>query len=81
MGASINQFREYVGNKIANIKNDFVELTSGDIHREIGGYPGRNHRMPSCCIAMKEFMLDNDIIIRQPKKGKGATLTIRYYKR
>jgi hypothetical protein len=29
-----------------------VEINSGQLHREVGGYPGQNHRMPMCCAVM-----------------------------
>ena len=56
----------------------FIDITSGDLHREVGGYPGHNHRMPTCCYVMKENMRSGDSILSQPEKGKGATLVIRY---
>jgi len=55
-----------------------IDITSGDLHREVGGYPGQNHRMPTCCYVMKENMKLGDTILSQPEKGKGATLVIRY---
>lgn len=81
MGTSKNEFRDYIKNEIINMNNDYIELTSGNINREIGGYPGRNDNMPSCCDAMREFMIKGDIIIYEPNKGKGASLSIRYHKR
>jgi isopenicillin N synthase-like dioxygenase len=27
----------------------YARALSGQLHREIGGYPGQNHRMPMCC--------------------------------
>ena len=30
-----------------------VEINSGQLHREVGGYPGQNHRMPMCCAAIR----------------------------
>lgn len=57
---------------------DYIEIVSGDIHRELGGYPGKNHRMPCCCTVMYSVMKNDDIVIEAPKKGKGATLKIRY---
>lgn len=57
---------------------DYIDIVSGDIHRELGEYPGENHRMPCCCDAMYSLMKSDDIIIDAPKKGKGATLKIRY---
>ena len=56
----------------------FVEITSGDVHREVGGYPGSNHRMPVCCEVMYAEMTERDELLSAPPKGKGATLTIRY---
>jgi hypothetical protein len=56
----------------------FVNINSGDLHRSVGGYPGRNHQMPSCCAAMESEMQDGDVIISRPPKGHGASLTIRY---
>ncbi len=56
-----------------------VVVTARDLHRKIGGYPNRsNHRMPVCCEVMRSAMLRGDLIVSQPRKVKGATLTIRY---
>jgi 5-methylcytosine-specific restriction protein A len=55
-----------------------VEVTSGDLHREVGGYPGRGHRMPICCDVMRARQGPGDAILLEPPKGRGATLTIRY---
>lgn len=33
-----------------------IDIRSGDLHRLVGGYPGRNHRMPKCCGVRKEAM-------------------------
>jgi hypothetical protein len=33
-----------------------VEINSGQLHREVGGYPGQNHRMPMCCAVMRSEM-------------------------
>ena len=57
----------------------YVEITSGDLHRSVGGYPGNDHRMPVCCDVMRELMKVNDEIIQQPPSGMGATLLIRYH--
>lgn len=37
--------------------------------------------MPECCQAMYNLMCNDDQIISSPPKGKGASLTIRYYKK
>ena len=56
----------------------FIEVKSGDLHRSVGGYPGRNHRIPMCCGVMKRNMKPGDQIVRQPPSGVGATLIIRF---
>jgi len=59
----------------------FIDIVSGDLHRQIGGYPAKDgdHRMPVCCEVMKRLMKNNDKILHEPLKGKGATLQIRYF--
>jgi hypothetical protein len=63
-----------------NAGNDFVEINAGELHKRVGGYPGRNHRMPNCCQVMKtQLALDyGDTIVDEPPSGQGPTLTIRY---
>lgn len=56
-----------------------VDINSGDLHRELGGYPGPKASMPSCCNAMYNEQHASDVILSQPPKGKGASLTIRYF--
>ena len=56
----------------------FIEVTSGDLHRSVGGYPGLNHRIPMCCGVMKRNMKPGDKIVRQPPSGLGATLIVRF---
>ena len=55
-----------------------LHIRSGDLHRHVGGYPGTNGRMPSCCNAMREVMTVGDLIVAQPPKKNGASLEIRY---
>lgn len=55
----------------------FVDVRAGDLHRQTGGYPG-NHRMPVCCDVMRKAMQPGDQVLREPPKGNGASLTIRY---
>ena len=64
--------------KAEKMGKDFVEITSGELHREIGFYPGLNHRMASLCGVMRGLMQAGDDILYQPKKERGATLKIRY---
>ncbi len=55
-----------------------LEVRAGDLHRKHGGYPGPNHRMPSCCSAMRSLMDSDDRFVYQPPRGNGASLTIEY---
>jgi len=54
-----------------------VEITSGDLHRSVGGYPGTDHRMPVCCRVLRKPIRAGDTIVDAPPKGNGATLTVR----
>jgi 5-methylcytosine-specific restriction protein A len=56
----------------------YVEVTSGDLHRQVGGYPGRGNRMPTCCRVMRRRLKVGDVVLTEPARGVGANLTIRY---
>lgn len=56
----------------------WLEVTAGELHRIVGGYPGPNARMPVCCGVMRRVMRPGDTILAQPPKGQGASLRIRY---
>jgi hypothetical protein len=55
-----------------------VEINSGELHQKVGGYPGPDHRMPTCCEVMRQATQDGDETVSSPSEGKGAALTIRY---
>lgn len=55
-----------------------VRVRAGDLHRTIGGYPGRTHRMPLCCEVMESERHPGDRTLRSPPRGAGASLTIEY---
>ena len=74
-------FEEIILSHLKSIYGEYVDLNSGTIHREYGGYPGKNHHMPECCQAMYNLMCNDDQFISSPPKGKGASLTILYYKK
>ena len=57
----------------------YVDVRAGDLHRMVGGYPSRNHRMPVCCEVMYRLMRAGDIVLEAPPSGYGANLVIRYY--
>ena len=46
----LDQILEDVGNS----GNTFAVVKAGDLHRRVGGYPGRDHRMPTCCDVMEK---------------------------
>lgn len=56
----------------------YVDVNAGDIHRSVGGYPGKDHRMPRCCDVMRAAMRKGDEILAAPPRGDGSSLTIRY---
>lgn len=49
----------------------YLDVQAGSLHRQVGGYPGRNHRIPVCCAAMRAEMLEGDKVLSAPPKGKG----------
>ena len=52
---------------VARQKGDaYVDVESGHLHSQVGGYPNSNH------------MRAGDSIVEEPPTGHGATLTIRY---
>lgn len=57
---------------------DHIDVNAGDLHRQLGDYPGPNHAVPSCCKVMEEARRTGDRVIAGPPSGKGASLTIRY---
>jgi hypothetical protein len=71
-------FRKALRALFDEVKGDFVDVTSGDLYRMVGGRTGRDHRMATCCSVMISLKRPGDTVLAQPPKGKGATLTIRY---
>ncbi len=55
-----------------------IQIRAGDLHTQVGSYPGRDHRMPSCCSAMRSLRESGDSFIYKPPRGDGARLTIEY---
>jgi len=55
-----------------------IEVKSGNLHHQVGDYPGGDHRMPVCCNVMRKEMKGEDSVVSEPPKGKGANLVIRY---
>jgi hypothetical protein len=59
---------------------EFLEITAGELHRLVGGYPGQNHRIPMCCHVMHVHLSEDwgDRLVDGPPSGQGASLRIRY---
>ena len=80
-GTAVEKFRGRLLEMLADahVRGDgMIQVRAGDLHKLVGGYPGPNHRMPSCCSAMRSVMEGEDRIVQQPPKGNGASLTIEY---
>lgn len=72
-----NALKKFLGEGFGS-SDSYVDINAGQLHRHVGGYPGRNHVMPVCCAVMHSEMNAGDEVIAQPPKGRGASLTIRY---
>ena len=55
-----------------------TKVKSGDLHRQVGGYPAHSHRMRECCEVMRRKMKPGDQVLHEPQSGQGATLIICY---
>jgi 5-methylcytosine-specific restriction protein A len=56
----------------------FIDVNAGELHRHLGGYPGKDHHMPTCCQVMEQERRALDSVVAAPPRGKGASLTVRY---
>jgi hypothetical protein len=48
-----------------------ILMTSGELYRSLGGYPGSSHGMPFCCDAMQDEMRPGDILLVERRDGVG----------
>ena len=53
-----------------------VLISSGELYRSLGGYPGSQHGMPLCCDAMQAEMKSGDTLLVERSHGVG--MTVRY---
>ena len=74
-------FEAEIGQKLSTMILPYKDIVSGELHREVGGYPSSSHHMPQCCQAMYNMMAGDDEILSAPPSGKGAYVKVRYYKR
>jgi 5-methylcytosine-specific restriction protein A len=63
-----------------NLNLSYIGVNSGQLHRMVGGYPGPDHSMPTCCTCMRNKMDTHagDREVSAPPKGDGASLLIHY---
>ena len=72
-----SEIREYIETLKTNAKQSgkgVLILTARDIHGDLN----LKSRYPMVCIAMRQCMNDNDVILFQPPKGNSSTLEIEY---
>ena len=65
-------------NRARQSRQSYVDIESVNLHKEVGGYPNPNHRMPVCCEVMRKLMRAGDSVIKEPLGEQDATLIIRY---
>lgn len=56
----------------------YRDVRAGDLHREVGECLDADHRMPTCCEAMRQTMRGSDRILAVPAIKDGANLIVRY---
>jgi hypothetical protein len=52
-----------------------IVISSGELYRSVGGYPG-SLRMPACCDAMRSEMKPGDVLLVE--QASGPRMTVRY---
>jgi hypothetical protein len=57
---------------------EYVDIESSNLHKQVGGDPSSNHRMPLCWDVMRRMMRAGDAVIEEPTTERGAKLIIRY---
>jgi len=77
----IDDFRTALQKRLAKAEGNgesHCDVKAGDLHHEVGGYPDPDHRMPTCCQAMRQAMTGKDRILEAPGNGVGPLLLVRY---
>jgi len=64
--------------KTEKIGDKKIIVNAGDLHRLIGGYPSKNHRIPVCCSVMRQVIQDGDIVVENNLIKDGTSFTIIY---
>jgi len=69
--------RQYIEKLLQEAKlrgEDYIDLVSGDIHKQLG----MKNRMPQVCRIMYEKMMPGDEVLHTIPSGKSSTIKIRY---
>src|SRR5215510_9368331 len=56
----------------------YIDVESGKLHQQVGGFAKSHHKMPVCCEVMKTMMRFGDSVVRETANGQDSTVTIRY---
>jgi hypothetical protein len=59
--ATAAEFRQALINALLETElkgREFLEITAGELHRTVGEYPGKNHRLPMCCRVMRVYFCE-----------------------
>lgn len=73
----IRQYIEKLFPKAKMAGQDYIDLVSGDIHKQLG----LKNRMPQVCGIMYKTMRPGDEILHTTPSGQSSTIKIRYYLR
>jgi hypothetical protein len=76
-GKTADDVRQYIEKLLQEAKmigEDYIDLVSGDIHKQMG----MKNRMPQICRIMYEKMMPGDEVLHTTPSGKSSTIKIRY---
>ena len=54
----------------------YVDVESGNVHKELGGDPNSYHKLPIFHEVMKKMMRPGDSILKEFHNGDGATILV-----
>jgi hypothetical protein len=78
---SIDEFRQELRDQLSRAtkrRAENIVINAVELHHAVGGHPGPNQNLQSCCDVMKAEMQTGDAIIGDLENCQAAALTIRY---
>jgi hypothetical protein len=54
-----------------------IDISAGELHRAVGGYPQPEPRIPMCCSAMRQVQKVGDAVVSE-RASDGPKFTVRY---